>query len=472
MDKLDIKSKKVLIFGLGILGGGVATANWFLKQGAKITITDLKSKNQLRDSLKKIKGKYRLSLGGHRKSDIDVNEIIVVNPDVSIKNEFIKYAYSKNKIIINEASIFFENFGKHFVAVTGTRGKTTTTAWINHFLRTKFKTSPAGNSIDYQFLKVLNKKNRLDASVVEISSFHLEYFNDIKSAPDIAVITNIYQDHLNRHSTVKNYALTKANIFKNQNRNQNLILNYDNKWTKLFLRLKPKSRVWFFSLAPLPLKLNGIYYYKNIAVLNLNKKRIKVLNLFNFEEKRGNHNLQNLLASSLAAYLFGIKWNDIQKSIKTLPSLEFRQEEVYKNKNLTIINDTAATSPEGGIAALNRFGGPNTVLITGGTDKNLDYREWCRVVFKKIKSKNLIFISGSSTDKMLGLLKNKIKKPLIYRDLKTCIIEAFKIIRIQPKSIILFSPASKSFEKFKNEYDRGEKFNVIIKKFINKNKII
>jgi UDP-N-acetylmuramoylalanine--D-glutamate ligase len=349
------------------------------------------------------------------------------------------------------------------VAVTGTRGKTTTVNWINHFLKKRFRTSPAGNSTDCQFLKILNSKNRLDVAVVEISSFHLEYFNNIKSAPDIAVITNIYQDHLNRHNTIKNYALTKANIFRKQSKDQNLVLNYDNKWTKLFLKLKPKAKIWFFSLNPLPLNLNGLYYDRNSAILNLNRKRVRVLSLSGFEEKYGRHNLQNMLAGSLAACLFGIKWSDIEKAIKNLPSIEFRQQEIFKSKNLTIINDTTATSPEGGIAALNRFGGPGTILITGGTDRNLDYKEWCRVVFKKIKPKNLIFISGSSTDKMLGLLKDKIKKPLVCDNLKDCVGEALKIAKRQTKAIILFSPAAKSFEKFKNEYDRGKKFNAIIK---------
>ncbi len=463
MDGLSFKNKKVLVFGLGILGGGVATANWLVEQGAKITITDLKNRGQLQESLKKIKGKHKLSLGGHKKSDIDANEIIVVNPDVSIENEFIRYAYSKDKFIVNEASVFFEIFKKPIIAVTGTRGKTTIVAWINHFLKTRFRTSPAGNSIDCQFLKILDFKSRLDVSVVEISSFHLEYFNNIKLAPDIAVITNIYQDHLNRHNTVKNYALIKANIFKNQNENQNLILNYDNKWTKLFLKLKPKSNVWFFSLKSLPSNLNGVYYQKNIAILNLKGRRLKILNLSGFEKKYGRHNLQNVLAGSLTAYLFGIKWNDIQESVKNLPLLKFRQQEIFKSKKLTIINDTTATSPEGGIAALDRFGGPDTILITGGTDRGLDYRDWRRIVLKKIRPKNLIFISGSSTDKMLGLLKNKIKKPVVCDNLENCVSEAFKIAKTQPKSIILFSPASKSFEKFKNEYDRGNKFNEIVK---------
>lgn len=313
MQDINFKNKKVLIFGLGILGGGVATANWLLKQGAKITITDLKNKQQLKESLRKIKGKYKLSLGGHRKSDIDLNEIIVVNPDVSIKNEFIRHAYKQKKTVLNEASIFFENFQKPIIAVTGTRGKTTITNWINYFLNTGFKSSPAGNSTDFQFLKVLSRKNRLDAAVIEISSFHLEYFSEVKFAPDIAVITNIYQDHLNRHDTIKNYASAKANIFKSQNKGQALILNYDNEWTKFFLKLRPKAKTYFFSLKQLPKNYNGIYPQNNCAVFRQNGNKIKVLDLSGFEQKYGKHNLQNVLASALAAYSFGISWAKMQK---------------------------------------------------------------------------------------------------------------------------------------------------------------
>lgn len=149
-----------------------------------------------------------------------------------------------------------------------------------------------------------------------------------------------------------------------------------------------------------------------------------------------------------------------------MPGIEFRQQEIFRNKNFTIINDTTATSPEGGIAALERFDNPNTILITGGTDRDLDYKNWSKIVLKKIKPQNLIFLSGSSTDKMLILLKNKIKNPLICDDLKTCIEQALKIAKSRQKSTILFSPASKSFEKFRNEFDRGKKFNRIVKKLL------
>ncbi len=145
-DKNLFKGKKVLVFGLGLLGGGVATTNWLLKHGAKVTITDLKNKKQLAPSLKKIKGRVALKLGGHSEKDIRENEIIVLNPDVSPKNPLVKLARKLGKQIENEATIFYKLCPKPIVAVTGTRGKTTTANWLAHFLNARYKTIVSGNS--------------------------------------------------------------------------------------------------------------------------------------------------------------------------------------------------------------------------------------------------------------------------------------------------------------------------------------
>lgn len=462
------KNKKVLIFGLGLLGGGVAVTNWFLKQGAKVIVTDLKMKEQLKPSLKKIRGKVKLVLGGHNKKIIDQNDVIVVNPDVPIKNEFIKYAILKNKIIENEAIIFYRYFNKPIIGITGTRGKTTTVVWTNYFLNSKYRSSEAGNSLKFPFLKVLDDVKKLDIAVAEIPSFQMELFNRIKRAPEIAVITNIYQDHLNRHGTFKNYALIKSRIFKNQSRNHNLILNFNNDWTDFLIKRKPKSRIWYFSSKKLNKKLNGIFYDRSEVYFQENGRKEKVFSLTDFISSRGGHNLENLLASSLAAYIAGCSWSQIQNRIKFLPQVEFRQEVVFKNKKLTVVNDTTATSPEGGIAAMRRFGGPDTILIAGGTDRNLDYKNWSEEVLKCIKPANVVFLSGSATEKMLKLFGNKIKKNQVFETLEECFKKALNLAGQCGKSVVLFSPAAKSFEKFKNEYDRGEQFNKLVK---NKNKL-
>lgn len=468
---------------MGLLGGGVATTNWLIKRGAHVTVTDLKDENYLESSLRRLKGRPKLRLNGHDKKDIEDNEIIVFNPDVSVNNPFVKYAQKVGRQIENEATIFYKLCPKPIVAVTGTRGKTTTANWIGHFLnQAKHRTIVTGNSYVKPLLKTLDRIARFDYIVNEVPSYHLEFFSPAIPAPEIAVITNLYQDHLNRHDTMEDYALAKALVFKNQSISHNLILNYDNDWTPFFLKQKPRAKVWFFSLLPLPKRMGGAFY-KNDKIYFQKEDSAKVgVDIKGFVAKWGGHNLQNLLAGSLAAYLGGVSWMQIQKKIKTLPQVPFRQEVVYKNKRLKIINDTSATSPDGGIAAINRFAGPTTILITGGTDRQLDYSQWAKIVTQKLKPENVIFLAGSATDKMLKLLrpyfakaspdtkvledKSKGGKISVFDSLAECLQEAIKKHGNFAKSVILFSPAAKSFEKFKNEFDRGRQFNLLVKKLI------
>ena len=463
---MDFKHKNILVFGLGILGGGVSTVNWLLTQKAKITVTDLKTKAQLKDSISKIKGKVLYSLGGHNSSDIDNNDMVVVNPDVSINNKFIQYAKSKNKIIINEATIFFNQFRGEIIGITGTRGKTTTTNWTNHFTKSKFKSVIVGNSTNNQFLKILSDNKKFDIAVAETPSFHLEFFNSFVVAPHIVIVTNVFQDHLNRHGDIKNYARVKANLFLNQKKQDHLILNLENKFSQYFKRMKPKGNVWYFSTKPLKNNYNGVYFKDDSVFFQKKGKSKRVVILKNFVQNHGKHNLENLLAAVLAANLAGCLWTGIEKKIKSLPQIKFRQEIIYKNNELKVINDTTATSPDGGVAAVRLFGSENCVLIAGGTDRNLDFKDWVKEVNKNIKPGNLILISGSATNKMLELgLKSKYKP---FDSLKECLKTALKVSGKYAQSVILFSPASKSFEKFKNEYDRGEQFNSLVFNIIKK----
>ncbi len=492
-ERNSFTGRKVLVFGLGLLGGGVATTNWLLKHGAKVTITDLKNKKQLTPSLKKIKGKVALKLGGHSEKDIKENEIIVLNPDVSPENNLIKLARKLGKQIENEATIFYRLCPKPIIAVTGTRGKTTTANWLAHFLNVCYKTVVSGNSYIEPMLKTLDRVNKFSVVVNELPSYHLELFGGGIKAPEV-VITNIFQDHLNRHGSLKNYIRAKANIFKNQTADQNLVLNRDNKWTPFLLKLKPRAKIWFFSSSSLPKKIAGVFYKSGMVYLQTDGLAKKALDVKGFAEKWGEHNLQNLLAASLMAHTCGVPWPKIQQRIKTLPQIPFRQEIVLEDKKIKIVNDTSATSPDGGIAAIKRFGGPHCILIAGGTDRQLDYSEWAKVVSGAIKKKNLILLAGSATEKMLKYLgkvdpvveigKTRFKRAgkaagssnfhygvdenQIFDTLKECLTAGFKKASDYPKSVLLFSPAAKSFEKFKNEFDRGKQFNALIKKEVKK----
>lgn len=474
-----IKNKKVLLVGLGILGGGVATALWLLKHKAQLTITDLKSKKDLKPSLKKLKkysSKIKFVLGHHLQKDFLDNNLIIVNPAIptlnphSVVTQYLIKAKKHNKIIENDISLFFKLVTNPIIGITGTKGKTTTTNWICHLLKGKYpQTFIGGNIPDSPVLSFINKITQNSPIVLELSCFELELLKN--QAPHLAFITNIYQDHLNRYQTMKKYAKVKANIFLHQKPNDYLILNYDNSWTKYFLSLKPVSQVYFISQKKLPKKLNGVLQDGYKIYFQENGKKFFIFNAVSFLKTWGKHNLENLLRALLTAKLFGLNIEQIKKQIATLPQIKMRQEIVFQNKHLTIINDSAGTSPEAAITALNRWAkNKNLILITGGTDKNLDFKQLAKEINKKLAAPNLILLNGSATKRLIEEL-NKIKYSnnyFVFESLDECFYYSLYLRKQKKMNIILFSPAAASFEKFKNEFDRGEQFNKLVKKIIKK----
>jgi UDP-N-acetylmuramoylalanine--D-glutamate ligase len=469
-----IKNKKILLMGLGLLSGGVSTCLWLLKHQAKVTITDLKSKKDLKKSLKKLEKylpKIKLVLNHHNKTDFKNNDIIVVNPGVPIKNNpYLQIARQANKLIENEISLFFKFNINPVIAVTGSWGKTTTTNWIGHFLRKRYNDVViGGNTPDNPALSFLDKLKLNAPVILELSSFQLELSKFKYKAPKIAIITNLYRNHLNHHFNMKDYARAKAHIFQNQKDTDYLILNYDNKWTKFFLSLKPKSRIYFISRNPLPQNKNGIFSKKSKIYYQENEKKELVLDSNDFLKQWGMHNLDNLMTAILVVKLFGLTFIQIKKQIASLPQVKFRQEIILQNKKLLVVNDSSATSPDATIAALKRYKqykNTDLILITGGTDKNLKYNELAKRIKKDILPKNLVILNGSASKELIKEL-NKIKYSnnyFVFESLDECFYYSLYLRKQKKRNNILFSPAATSFEKFKNEFDRGEQFNKLVKR--------
>jgi len=469
-----IKNRKVLVVGLGILGGGVSTCLWLLKHKAKLTITDLKSKKDLEKSLKKLKkysSKIKLTLGKHNENDFKNNDIVVINQGVPIRNnQYLKIASQTNKLIENETSLFFRFNKNPVIAVTGSWGKTTTTNWIGHLLRGKYNNVVSGgNTPDNPVLSFLDKLKIDNPIVLELPSCSLELARLKHKAPKIAIITNLHRNHLNRHGTIKNYALAKSHIFQNQKETDYLILNYDNKWTKFFLSLKPQSQIYFISHNPLPKDKNGIFNKKDKIYYQKDHKKKLIFDASKFAEYWGEHNLDNLMISILATKLFGLTFTQIKKQITSLPQIKFRQETIFQTKKLLIINDSSATSPEATIAALKRFKqykNSNLILIVGGTDKNLKYNELAKEIKRTILTRNLSILNGSASKKLIKEL-NKIKysnRYFVFESLEECLHYSLHQKKQKKKNIIIFSPSATSFEKFKNEFDRAEQFNKLLQK--------
>lgn len=500
------KNKKTLLFGLGILGGGVETAKFLLKKGVKLTVTDSKSKEHLAPSISKLPKNISYTLGRHKDTDIKNADAIIFNPGVAYESEWVKKALKMKKEVYNDFSLFLSVLKEKkeipkYIAVTGTRGKTTSTTWIHHFLSGSVV---GGNMPENGLLKIVKLSTSLFA--LELSSFQLEFVQKGSLAPKVAVITNLYRDHLNRYKKMEKYAKAKANIFLNQTTEDFLVLNADSEWSTFFLKQKPKAKVYWFSLKPLSKGKKGMYLNGDRLVWRETKDVVVGTSPF----KDVAHNA-NLLTALTASYLYTNSWQELFGKIDTLPQVPIRQEVIFESKILKVVNDGAATSPDATVALLDAYKGvpkADKVLITGGTDKALEYDLWAKKVAKEIDPDNLFLLSGSATLKMIKALTkenywlNRTKKvrspdqskidlgkkmnPRIFDnyqeilkaiapdDCDSCeccdtglvVSKKFSNDVSQPKESqlhILFSPSAASFEKFKNEFDRAQKFVKVLK---------
>lgn len=467
---------KALVMGLGLHGGGVATTKWLLKHGATVTATDKRDKKTLAPSLLALKGvSVQYALGKHRIEDFRTHDLVVVNPGVPDGSAYVNTAIKAGKRIENDASLFFRHIPNPVIAVTGTRGKTTTTLWIAELLKKKYpNVLPSGNTPDNALLKEFDRINNKNIpAVVELSSWQLEYLPRSGKAPHVALITNLYPDHLNRYRSIKHYALAKANIFRLQQGGDFLILNYENAWTKFFLQKKPRGIVFFISTKPLPLKLNGLFVRGNKLIFRFDGIEQQLFSVKKFVAQKGSHNLENVLHALLAVKLYDPTVALSETRVLKLPTPRMRQEIIYKKNNLTVVNDSCATSPDGTIAAIKRFQKTgNTVLIIGGTDKKLEFEELAKTIMQSVPPEQLIFLEGSATTKLQNILhrQKKSRQGLdmkVFKNLDSCIEEAFCVAKtLKGKKTILFSPGAASFEKFLHEFDRGEKFNALVKKYL------
>jgi UDP-N-acetylmuramoylalanine--D-glutamate ligase len=452
---IEVKNKKILMLGLGLHGGGVATARWLVKNGAKLVISDLKKKSILSFSLEKLsklKG-IKYVLGKHRERDIKWADYIVYNPGVPKESKYLQMARRLNKPVYNEASLFFDRCKAPIIAVTGTRGKSTTAALIAGMCKKKNKrTILAGNIKTSFMLDVVDRATKKDLVVLELSSWQLEGLNIVRGAPQVAVVTNLFPDHLNRYRNLTHYYISKKEIFRHQTENDFLVLNDEDLILKDW-RKEVDSRVLLFSKKNH--KTRGAYvksgkiYFKGI-------KKDELVASINDVALKGEHNLENAVAAVTAAKIYGATNSQIKKTLKEGLVLEGRQEVIKVKNGITFVNDTTSTTPEAGIAGLQRFGQKkkNIILVAGGADKKLEFKEWAKYVKKFCKQ--VYLLKGDASLKQEKLLKG-------FKNLDTghtsLDILMDKILEKAKKGdVVLFSPASASFNLWQHEFERGRDF--------------
>lgn len=448
MDKL-FKDTKVVVMGLGLHGGGVGTARFFCEQGAKVLVTDLKTEEQLKESIKKLKDfDIEYHLGGHKKEDFIKTDFVIKNPDVPNDSPYLAVAVKHNVPVKTDIGIFFDLMeDNQIIGVTGSKGKSTVATLIYQFLKSKEPDTILAGNIGTSVLEALSKIKKKSKIVLELSSFELE---DLNKSPRTAVITNILPDHLNRYKTINEYIEAKKMIFRNQKKNDILVLNYDDPRAREFVSF---SKTYFYSIKEKP--KNPAAFLKGKEVF-FDDKFKPTCSLSDFK-LFGEHNISNLLAAVSAAKLLKIPCANIRKVLKNFKGVPFRQEFIAEKKGVKYFNDTTATMPDAVCQAIRtfrqRFPRSKIILIAGGQDKVLDYK----VLAKEIKNKidYLVLLPGTATDKLKKELKSFIFFPV--ESMEKAINKASKLAK--KGDIVLLSPGGASFNLFKNEFDRGEQFN-------------
>lgn len=459
--KKEFSGKKVLIMGLGTRGGGTASAKFFAKAGAQVTVTDLKPESELKESLNKLRGyKIKYVLGSHRPEDFRKADLIVKNPDVSRNSSFLKIARRRGIEITSDAEIFLRFAPGLVIGVTGSKGKTTVAHLLFKMLKNKFKNVRLAGVKQKGQLEEIITMNPRDKIVVELSSWQLEGLRRLKKSPPISILTNVLGDHLDTYKNIKEYAETKAEIFKHQKKNDLAVFNADEE-RGANLSSKAPGKILFYSARKK--NQSGAWIDKDNFIV-FGKKPVKIAGLASIKLK-GDHNLSNVLAAVTTAVYLKVPAKNILKTLERFRGLKNKLETIGQKRGIIFINDTDATMPEAAAAAIAAVGRNHPiVLISGGTDKKLDFSPLIKAI-KNGNIKAVILLPGTATLKIFKKIE-KIRKPItLVSSMPEAVARAVSCA--EKGDIVLLSPGAASFGLFRNAGERGEKFKKAFKSLKN-----
>ncbi|MGB5500360.1 MAG: UDP-N-acetylmuramoyl-L-alanine--D-glutamate ligase [Maribacter sp.] len=439
---------------LVILGGGesgVGTAILGLKEGFDVFVSDIgKIKKKYKDVLEHIGINWEEEK--HSKGEILNADVVMKSPGIPDTVPLIVELKKEGVPVISEIEFVSKYTDARIIGITGSNGKTTTTMLTNHILKAEgLKVGMAGNIGD-SFARMV-AENDFDCYVLEISSFQLDGIVDFK--PNIAIITNITPDHLDRYENkFENYVASKFRIVENQTVADYLIYDADDKVIVEWLADHPiKSTLMPFSIEK---ELNtGAYVKNNKIIIKTNNETLEMTTSTLALE--GKHNLKNTMAASTAATLIGIRKETIRASIANFQGAEHRLEKVLKIQHVQYINDSKATNVNATYYALDSMSSP-TVWIVGGVDKGNDYKELMPLVREKVKA---IICIGNDNSKIVDAFGNVIELIVETYAMEEAVKVAYKIA--ERGDTVLLSPACASFDLFENYEDRGHQFKEAIK---------
>ncbi len=451
-----IKNRKVAIIGLGV--SNLPLIDYFHDKKSIVTVFDSREIGEIpKEIIDKVTNyAMEMSLGKSYLNKLHGFDLILRSPSCLPTVPELEEEANRGAIVTTEVELLMKMCPAQIIGVTGSDGKTTTTTLIYEILKKAGYNCYVGGNIGIPLFTKLHEIMPDDKVVLELSSFQLM---GIEVSPSISVITNITPNHLNVHKDYEEYIEAKKNIFKYQDRDGIVILNYDNEITR-DCSAEVKGNVIFFSSKE---KLDNGYIVDDDVIKECDDKLRKHIIGTKELTIRGKHNYENICAA-IAATKTLVDVSIAIEVIKTFPGVEHRIEFVKEINGVKWYNDSASSTPSRTISGLNAFD-EEVVLIAGGADKNLDYTPLAKPILDKVKT---LILMGQTSGKIFDVVKeaeeseNKELNIYMVNSLSQAVILAKRYSL--PGQIVLFSPASTSFDMFKNMYDRGQKFKDIVNK--------
>lgn len=450
---MEFDKKNVLVFGAG--KSGIAAAKLLLDHHAEVILYDGNENADVEKIREQLENRENLRICcGQLPEEIKENlDLMVLSPGVPVDLPLVEEIRGRGVGIWGEVELAYECSRGRVLAITGTNGKTTTTALLGEIMKNYCPDVKVVGNIGIPYTSVADETTEDTVTVAEISSFQLETID--RFAPEVSAILNITEDHLNRHHTMEEYIRVKELIIKNQKPENYCVLNYEDEVLREFGRDIVPETVYFSSVRKLE---KGIYLDNGVIVLKTEKEEIPVVRTDELK-LLGQHNFENVMAAVAMAYYAGVPMDSIRKSICEFTAVEHRIEYVTEKNGVVYYNDSKGTNPDAAIKGIQAMNRP-TLLIGGGYDKGSSYDEWLNSFDGKVKYLVLI-----------GQTKEKIRDAAERLGVCPCILcedleEAVKVCaeKAEPGEAVLLSPACASWGQFDNYEQRGDMFKEYVKK--------
>jgi len=447
MDSMELNNKRVLVVGLG--KSGVASALFLKKHGARVTVSDTKSGDELRNEIPVLLDHgITVETGGHGDRTFRGQDLIVVSPGVPVDAPPLVQARALGESVIGEVELAAQFLPGPIVAITGSNGKTTTTTLAGEIMTANGFPALVGGNIGTPAISLAERANPETVIVLEISSFQLETIQTFR--PKIAVVLNVTPDHLDRHRTFEVYADAKARIFENQQGSDFAVLNADDP-TCVTMAARTRAQVFWFSR--LKEVERGAWVREGNVLFRDAAGQREILQVSEIPLK-GAHNLENVLAAVCAGVLMGCAPEKIRQAVRDFKAVEHRLEFVGTIRGVDYYNDSKATNVDATIKALESFPA-NIHLILGGKDKGSDYTVLNDLLRQRVKR---VYTIGAAAAK----IESQVKAEVVHAEtLENAIRKAHAVA--QPGDVVLLAPACASFDQFKNYEHRGHVFKEIVR---------